>query len=100
MRLFHGLCGAGGSYIYTGQLGDMKAAKKKRGKQKQLPPSVSLPMGTTDRLKKVQRKERKPVSKYEITDERFAAAQTDPRFHRFPKAKQKLEVDERFAGQA
>jgi len=33
-----------------------------------------------------------------IADERFAAVHYDPRFQRFPKAKAKLEVDERFKG--
>ena len=31
-------------------------------------------------------------------DPRFAAVQYDPRFQRFPKAKSKVQVDERFAG--
>ena len=33
-----------------------------------------------------------------ISDERFAAAQTDPRFHRFPRSKSKVEIDKRFSG--
>ena len=33
-----------------------------------------------------------------IQDERFAAAYSDPRFQRFPKAQRKVEIDERFAG--
>lgn len=34
-----------------------------------------------------------------FADERFAAVHKDPRFQRFPKAKSKVEVDERFAGE-
>ena len=33
-----------------------------------------------------------------VTDSRFAAVHYDPRFQRFPKAKAKVEIDERFAG--
>jgi hypothetical protein len=33
-----------------------------------------------------------------VADDRFAAVHYDPRFQRFPKAKAKVEVDERFAG--
>jgi len=33
-----------------------------------------------------------------VTDSRFAAVHFDPRFQRFPKAKAKVEIDERFAG--
>lgn len=33
-----------------------------------------------------------------VKDPRFAAVHSDPRFQRFPKAKAKVEVDERFAG--
>lgn len=33
-----------------------------------------------------------------VTDPRFSAIQTDPRFHKFPRAKNKVEVDERFSG--
>ncbi|PRW59387.1 Pre-rRNA-processing esf1 [Chlorella sorokiniana] len=33
-----------------------------------------------------------------VTDSRFAAVHHDPRFQRFPKAKAKVEIDERFAG--
>lgn len=33
-----------------------------------------------------------------IVDPRFAAAQTDPRFQRFPKAERKVDIDERFGG--
>ncbi len=32
------------------------------------------------------------------SDPRFAAVHTDPRFQRFPKAKSKVQVDDRFAG--
>lgn len=35
-----------------------------------------------------------------VTDSRFAAVHYDPRFQRFPKAKAKVEIDERFAGEA
>lgn len=34
-----------------------------------------------------------------VTDSRFAAVHHDPRFQRFPKAKAKVEIDERFAGE-
>ncbi len=34
-----------------------------------------------------------------VTDSRFAAVHYDPRFQRFPKAKGKVEIDERFAGE-
>lgn len=34
----------------------------------------------------------------EEKDTRFAAIETDPRFHRFPRSKTKVQVDERFAG--
>lgn len=34
------------------------------------------------------------------SDPRFAAVHYDPRFQRFPKKKNKVEVDERFAGEA
>ncbi len=34
-----------------------------------------------------------------VTDSRFAAVHYDPRFQRFPKAKAKVEIDERFAGE-
>ena len=33
-----------------------------------------------------------------ITDPRFAAVHSDPRFQRFPKANRNVEIDERFAG--
>lgn len=33
-----------------------------------------------------------------VADSRFAAVHYDPRFQRFPKAKSKVEIDERFAG--
>lgn len=33
-----------------------------------------------------------------VTDSRFAAVHHDPRFQRFPRAKAKVEIDERFAG--
>jgi hypothetical protein len=33
------------------------------------------------------------------TDPRFAAMHSDPRFSRFPKKKNKVEIDERFAGE-
>jgi hypothetical protein len=33
-----------------------------------------------------------------VTDARFAAVHHDPRFQRFPRAKAKVEIDERFAG--
>ena len=33
-----------------------------------------------------------------VTDSRFAAVHHDPRFQRFPKAKAKVEIDERFSG--
>ena len=33
-----------------------------------------------------------------ISDQRFAAIQTDPRFHRFPRKDKHVELDERFAG--
>lgn len=39
----------------------------------------------------------KPSGKV-VTDSRFAAVHYDPRFQRFPKAKAKVEIDERFAG--
>ena len=34
-----------------------------------------------------------------VTDSRFAAVHHDPRFQRFPKAKAKVEIDDRFAGE-
>ena len=40
---------------------------------------------------------KKPEGKL-VTDSRFAAVHYDPRFQRFPKAKAKVEIDERFAG--
>lgn len=33
-----------------------------------------------------------------VSDPRFAAVHSDPRFQRFPRAKAKVEIDERFAG--
>lgn len=33
-----------------------------------------------------------------VSDPRFAAVHYDPRFQRFPKAKTKVKIDERFAG--
>lgn len=40
----------------------------------------------------------KPGGGKVVTDARFAAVHSDPRFQRFPKAKAKVEIDERFAG--
>lgn len=34
-----------------------------------------------------------------VTDSRFEAAQWDPRFQRFPKAKRHVEIDKRFEGE-
>jgi hypothetical protein len=39
-----------------------------------------------------------PTESKLVTDSRFAAVHHDPRFQRFPKAKAKVEIDERFAG--
>lgn len=39
-----------------------------------------------------------PADNLATTDDRFAAAQYDPRFQRLPKAKTKVEIDDRFAG--
>jgi hypothetical protein len=33
-----------------------------------------------------------------LSDPRFAAALTDPRFQRFPKSQRTVDIDERFAG--
>jgi hypothetical protein len=33
-----------------------------------------------------------------VTDSRFAAMHSDPRFSRFPKKKNKVSIDNRFAG--
>ena len=41
----------------------------------------------------------KPAGGKVVTDSRFAAVHYDPRFQRFPKAKAKVEIDERFAGE-
>ncbi len=41
----------------------------------------------------------KPKGGKVVTDSRFAAVHSDPRFQRFPKAKAKVEIDERFAGE-
>ena len=42
---------------------------------------------------------RKPGGGKVVTDSRFAAVHYDPRFQRFPRAKRKVEIDERFAGE-
>ena len=33
-----------------------------------------------------------------MSDPRFAAARSDPRFQRFPKRQKKVDIDQRFAG--
>lgn len=43
-------------------------------------------------------KDGKPGGGKVVTDSRFAAVHFDPRFQRFPRAKAKVEIDERFAG--
>jgi hypothetical protein len=48
---------------------------------------------------KGQGKKQRDGAGKEVTDDRFAAVHYDPRFQRFPKAKAKVEVDERFAGE-
>lgn len=44
-------------------------------------------------VKRKERPEDKPV-----TDKRFAAVHTDPRFQRLPKAQRKVQIDDRFKG--
>ena len=62
--------------------------------------SVNRADKSADKIAKVAKKGMKGSGSGQgVVDERFAAAQTDPRFHRFPKAKNKVEIDQRFAGE-
>lgn len=40
----------------------------------------------------------KEKGKASVKDDRFASVEFDPRFQRFPRAKSKIRVDERFKG--